>query len=96
MRGVPAGGEDSDTSGLLHTMLANYLETGDAPDGDLRHKVACSLAQAGAISYGTVLSAQEMQKITDDLFSTKSPNISPTGKKLITILDTEELLNKFQ
>ena len=96
VRGVPAGGEDSDTSGLLHTMLANYLETGDAPDGDLRHKVACSLAQAGAISYGTVLSAQEMQKITDDLFSTKSPNISPTGKKLITILDTEELLNKFQ
>ena len=96
VRGVPAGDEDSDTSGLLHTMLANYLETGDAPDGDLRHKVACSLAQAGAISYGTVLSAQEMQKITDDLFSTKSPNISPTGKKLITILDTEELLNKFQ
>lgn len=96
VRGVPAGGEDSDISGLLHTMLANYLETGDAPDGDLRHKVACSLAQAGAISYGTVLSPQEMQKITDDLFSTKSPNISPTGKKLITILDTEELLTKFQ
>lgn len=96
VRGVPSGSDDSDVQGLLHTMLADYLETGDSPDGDLRHRLACSLAQAGAITYGAALSTEEMQKMTDNLFSTKSPNISPAGKKVITILDTEEINNKFQ
>lgn len=95
IRGVPADMQDSDISAVLHTMLNYYLEGNGDVEFDMKHKVAWSLARASAIGYGTVLDPQEMQKLTDELFRTESPNVSPSGKKVITILDLQELQNKF-
>jgi len=95
IRGVPADMQDSDISSVLHAMICHYLEGNGDLQSDTKHRVACSLAEASAISYGTVLAPQEMQKITDELFRTKSPNVSPSGKKVITILELSELQSKF-
>ncbi|MBA7578664.1 hypothetical protein ES708_20529 [subsurface metagenome] len=53
--------------------------------------VAASLAKAASVGYGKILYENEMQRLVDELFACENPNYSPTGKKIIAIMNIEEL-----
>jgi DNA mismatch repair protein MutL len=60
-----------------------------------RETVAISLAQASAIPYGLVLKPNEINDLIDNLFACQTPNFSPKGKKVLSIMpldDFEKLL----
>jgi DNA mismatch repair protein MutL len=54
------------------------------------------LSQSSAINYGVTLKPEEISELFNSLFSCETPNYSPSGKKVITIIslqDFEKLLN---
>jgi len=60
-----------------------------------RETVAISLAKASAIPYGQNLKPGEISELIDNLFACQTPNFSPKGKKILSIMpldDFEKLL----
>jgi len=54
------------------------------------------MAKAAAIGYNRNLSAFEMQELVDKLFACNHPNFSPDGKKVLTIIEMDELDKKLK
>ena len=52
-----------------------------------------SLARQMAVRAGTPLRQEQMQQLVADLFACPMAEISPSGKKIITIVKPEELLH---
>ncbi len=55
-----------------------------------REAVAISLAQASAIPYGQTLKPDEINELIDNLFACQTPNFSPKGKKVLSIMPLED------
>ena len=92
------------TPGVLHTsspvdIIESLLEEFKNSPVNLQEKaretVAISLAQASSIQYGQALKPTEISELIDNLFACKTPNFSPKGKKILSIMpldDFEKLL----
>ena len=61
-----------------------------------KEKIAAGMACASAIQYGKVLSQGEMEDLFDTLFACQSPNYSPKGKPVISIITLEEIDKRFK
>lgn len=92
---VPAGIEGINVSLLLQDMLETAAEKGGDIRGGLHEKIALALADAAAIPYGQVLSAEEAEQLIDDLFASPLPNYTPDGKTVLSVLSNEELARRF-
>jgi len=96
INGMPAESAHLDANEIIDKFL-HALQHGNA---DLQTKakenVACSLAKASAIGYQQNLSQQEMQGLFDNLFACATPNYTPDGKKIISILHSDELEKRFE
>ncbi|MEG1861046.1 MAG: DNA mismatch repair endonuclease MutL [Bacteroidaceae bacterium] len=84
------------TEGLnLPTLLMNIVD--DAIDGvykikeDVFKHIALTMAKKAAIVPGQVLGKEEMEHLIDNLFSCKSPNYTPDGNLVLTIVAQERL-----
>ena len=66
------------------------------PATGAKEKVAAGMACASAIQYGKVLSQGEMEDLFDTLFACQSPNYSPKGKPVISIISLEEIDKRFK
>jgi DNA mismatch repair protein MutL len=93
--GRPAISSSVDTLEMLEILLENFKSTESAPSADAREKVASAMAGASAISYGKILNENEMEDLFDKLFACKSPNYSPKGKPVISILTLDDIDKKF-
>jgi len=92
------------TPGVLNTstpieIIESLLEECKNSPANLQEKaretVAISLAQASAIPYGQTLKPNEINELIDNLFACQTPNFSPKGKKILSIMpldDFEKLL----
>ena len=92
------------TPGVLHTsspveIIESLLDEFKNSPVNLQEKaretVAMSLAQASSIQYGQALKPAEISELIDNLFACKTPNFSPKGKKILSIMpldDFEKLL----
>ena len=94
--GYPADSRNEHPRELLETFLDHYKSTEGDIKISVREKIARSLATAGAIGYGVVLSAGSMQELVDNLFACESPGYSPSGKPVVVILGSEELERRFK
>lgn len=92
---VPAGIEGIDVPALLQKMIETAAEKGGDIKGELHEKIALTLANAAAIPYGQVLSAEEAERLIDDLFASALPNYTPDGKAVLSLLSNEELSRRF-
>jgi len=94
------GGYPVEHTGSTRDLIDNFLEEYKNTEGDLktgaRERIARSLAAAGAISSGEVLSPTAMQDLVDNLFACESPGYSPSGKLVISIIGMEELDRRFK
>jgi len=93
--GKPALNNSSDTLQVLEILLEDYKNTESSPLKNDRDKVASAMAGASAIPYGKILNHDEMEQLFDGLFACQSPNYSPKGKPVITILTLEDIDKKF-
>ena len=93
--GRPAINETPDTLQMLEILLEDFKSTEGSPVENSREKVASAMAAASAIQYGKTLSQDEMEQLFDGLFACQSPNYSPKGKPVITILTLEDIDKKF-
>lgn len=93
---LPANLKSADPLKLIDDLLMEIKENQLLPFDDAKQKIAASMAKAAAIGYNRNLSAFEMQELVDKLFACNHPNFSPDGKKVLTIIEMDELDKKLK
>ena len=96
IQGVPSEIKNPNVVSLIKSMLENITETGLDVKSEIQDKLALSLARSVAIKYGTPLSVEEIAEIVNNLFACPTPNFTPDGKKVLTVLDDEDIDNKLK
>lgn len=79
----------------IKILIEEYKRTLSGPSAGSKEKLAAAMAAASAIPYGKSLSGVEMEELFDKLFGCASPNYSPSGKPVISIIPIEEIDKKF-
>jgi DNA mismatch repair protein MutL len=82
---------------IVEKLLEEYKNSPVDAHTKVREQVAISLAKASALNYGTELKREEADQLIDKLFACETPNYSPEGRKVLTIIpleDIEKLFNK--
>ena len=96
VNGIPAGTEGLNYVELVHRMVTAALEKGSDVKSEVRNVLALSLAKSAAIVPGQVLSDDEMNELVASLFAAPTPNYTPDGKKVLTVLSMTELERLFK
>lgn len=89
VNGIPETVKRSDIKSLVEEILEEYKSQGTGSNSKMLEKLANSIATASAIPYGKILEIKEMQDLVDLLFACADPNHSPSGKPVISIIQTE-------
>jgi DNA mismatch repair protein MutL len=96
LNGRPANGGGTDPLEILEILVEDYKKSEADPGQGAKEKIAASMAVASAIPYGKILSQKEMEDLFDTLFACQSPNYSPKGKTVISIIALEEIDKRFK
>jgi DNA mismatch repair protein MutL len=80
---------------IVEKLLEEYKNSPVDAKTRAREQVAVSLAKASALSYGTELKPEEIDHLIDELFACSTPNYSPDGKKVLTIIPLEDIEKTF-
>lgn len=95
VKGVPdqiGGGSVID---LLLTMLENAKTTAENLTETMHESIALSLAEASALKSGQRLTNEEMNDLIERLFCCSNHNVTPDGKKIMTIFTGDEIEKRF-
>lgn len=90
INGTPDGVSMSEAQRFLVDMVESVRD-GNCVDAEYRHNMALSMARSSAIVVGQVMSEEEMDRLVNDLFMTKNPNLTPDGKKIIEVVSDDRL-----
>lgn len=96
INGKPADLNTASGTELLEKILENYKMNLSDISLDKRVNLARSMAVQVAIKSGNALKKDEMEAMVNNLFACKMPEVSPTGKPIISILSLEEIERKFE
>ncbi len=89
---TPAELSDSDLQALMDQMLGEYKGATMQKYNNRTSTLCASMARQMAIRKGQQLTQDEMQHLIADLFACPMAEISPSGNRIITIVNPEELL----
>lgn len=89
--GVPAGTESISPVQLVTSMVADAIEKGTTSLTDLNRSLALSMARHAAITYGELLTNEEMENLVNGLFACSNVNYTPDGKAIICILPQQDI-----
>ena len=92
---VPTSLGDKNPQRALIDIFEGFKVNQQNNDLDLKASVALSMASALATKGGNKLTSEEMQYITDALFASSSPQLSPHGRKTIETFTLEEITKRF-
>lgn len=95
VNGVPTGMNQTDIKEAIYQVLDEINIGNNDLSLKLYEKIAFSVAKSSAIPYGRILSHEESEKVLEDLLALPEPNYTPDGKKVITILNMEQLRKLF-
>ncbi len=90
INGTPGVLNTSSPVEIIESLLEEYKNSPANLQGKARETVAISLAQASAIPYGQALKPIEISELIDNLFACQTPNFSPKGKKILSIMPLED------
>ncbi|PKQ62579.1 DNA mismatch repair protein MutL [Labilibaculum filiforme] len=96
INGTPADIHNCEPKELVENLLANYKSNQMDVKLKIRENLAKSLAKASALNYGKALTNEEMSSIIDQLFACATPNFTPDGKAIISVLESQELESRFK
>lgn len=95
INGTPGILDNPSPAKVVEKLLEEYKNSPVDAKGKVREQVAISLAKAAAINYGTELKPEEMNHLIDSLFACGTPNYSPEGKPVLSIIQLEDLEKTF-
>lgn len=96
INGIPSGIEGLSPESLITNMVQTAIEKGCKVKEEIQSMLALSLAKAAAIVPGQVLSNEEMNNLVDGLFAVTTPNYTPDGKTVLSVLKEEDLEKLFK
>ncbi len=94
---VPTMISQSDARETVLRILESVREESDSygttqdPVDDIMQRMALVMARSAAIVRGRRLSPQEMETLVGQLLSLPDPSLTPSGKRIFTILDEDRL-----
>lgn len=91
INGTPVDSKGSDAVALIEKILESYKTNLTENQLDKKINLARSLASQMAVKAGQTLNSVEMQNLVDRLFGCAVAEVSPSGKKIFTIINAEEL-----
>lgn len=94
MSATPPQVKESELQSLFDQMIADYKGQMMQRFSDRDRIVCLALARQMAVKPGTHLQPEEVQHILATLFSCQSPELSPSGKKIMYILSEREIESK--
>jgi DNA mismatch repair protein MutL len=95
INGYPVNSGNSNPKEMIEILLKEYKASERNVQTGIKERIAKSLAIAAAINYGNNLTKEEMREIIDSLFACRTPNYSPSGKPVVTIISLSEIENMF-
>ena len=90
---TPTDVKESELQSFFDQILVDYKGSMLQKFNNRTQCLCRSLAHQMAVKKGTVLQQAEMQQLVADLFCCQVPTLSPSGKKTMSILSPEQLLN---
>lgn len=96
INGVPVGLENVNINETLQDMVDKVLETGCEIKEEVTEALALALAKKAAIPYNKNLTEEEVMSLIARLFSSSSPNYTPDGKLIVSIISDDELSKRFK
>jgi len=96
INGIPAGLEKIDPIETLQDMIARAMETGCEVKEEICEALALSLAKQAAIPFGKPMSDEEANQLIANLFSSTTPNYTPDGQIIISVLSDDEFEKRFK
>lgn len=90
VEGLPSMLAHLDAKDLVEKLLEDFKNRPVDVKEEVKENLAGSLAKASAIHYGVSLKSQEIGELFDNLFSSKTPNFTPSGKTIMNILPVED------
>lgn len=90
INGTPGVLNTSSPIEIIESLLEEYKNSPVNVQEKARETVAASLARASAIPYGQALKPGEISELIDNLFACQTPNFSPKGKKILSIMPLED------
>ncbi len=95
INGTPGVLDVSSPEIIVEKLLEEYKNSPVDAKSKAKEQVAISLAKASALDYGTELKQEEIDHLIDNLFACSTPNYSPEGKKVLTIISLEDIEKSF-
>jgi DNA mismatch repair protein MutL len=96
IEGIPADiGPNISEVEMLERLIEGFKNNQSALKLNKRDSLARALARNTAIKAGVALSSEEMNILIDELFACQMPNISLSGKPVISTFTIEELIQRF-
>lgn len=96
INGIPAGIEGLNPIELIQNMVHTAMEKGCKVKEEVQNNLALTLAKAAAIVPGQVLTNDEMTGLVDGLFAVSTPNYTPDGKTVLSVLKEDDLEKLFK
>ena len=95
INGVPAVIDGVNTRAAILQMIESVTESGEEIGAGLREKIALSMARAASIKVGQSLTQADMEHLMSDLFKLATPNYTPDGKLVVSIISIDDLHRLF-
>lgn len=93
--GTPGVLDVSSPELIVEKLLEEYKNSPVDARSKAKEQIAISLAKASSLDYGTDLKQEEIDHLIDNLFACATPNFSPDGKKVLTIIPTTDIEKSF-
>ncbi len=95
INGTPGVLDVSSPELIIEKLLEEYKNSPVDAKAKVKEQVAISLAKASSLNYGTALKQEEIDHLIDGLFACSTPNYSPDGKRVLTIIPLEDIEKAF-
>jgi DNA mismatch repair protein MutL len=94
--GTPGVLDVSSPGLIVEKLLDEYKHSPVDARSKAKEQIAISLSKASALDYGTELKQEEVDHLIDHLFACATPNFSPDGKKVLTIIPIMDIEKSFK
>jgi DNA mismatch repair protein MutL len=94
--GTPGVLDVSSPELIVEKLLEEYKNSPVDARSKAKEQIAISLAKASSLDYGNDLKQEEIDHLIDQLFACATPNFSPDGKKVLTIIPTTDIEKSFK
>ncbi len=95
VNGLPSVLNDVNPREFMMAMLDTVMDSGEKLGESMRERIAFSMAKSAAIKPGQQLTSAEMDHILSDLFKLATPNYTPDGKLVLSVIATDDIARLF-